>query len=221
MFNKVLIAEDHESANRSVITTLEELKVDSKDYVYYCDDALNYIKRAVKNSEPYELLITDLYFEEDHNIQTIKNGIELIDAALAVQTSLKIIVFSAENRISLIETLFEEHHIHGYVRKARNDAHELKAAIASTFAGNTYISSHLRQSLRASNYYDFDAVDLAIVSLLANGVMQKEIPTHLKSRNLKPSGLSSVEKKLNVMRDALNFSNNEQLIAYCKDYKII
>ncbi|WP_276090311.1 response regulator [Pedobacter sp. JY14-1] len=221
MFEKVLIAEDHESVNRSVRSTLEDLKIENKEYVYYCDDALNYVQKAVKSSRPYELLITDLYFDEDHHIQVIKSGIELIDAALTVQPDLKVIVFSAENRISFIKTLFEKHRIHGYICKGRNDAKELKAAIAAIFVGKTYISAQQRQNLRASNHYNFDVVDLAIVSLLTSGVMQKEIPSHLQQRNLKPSSLSSVEKKLNAMRDALNFSNNEQLIAYCKDYNII
>jgi two-component system capsular synthesis response regulator RcsB len=55
MFKKVLIAEDHESASISVQKTLADLNVahDIKNNVYYCDDALNRIKKALRDQEPY------------------------------------------------------------------------------------------------------------------------------------------------------------------------
>jgi two-component system capsular synthesis response regulator RcsB len=43
----------------------------------------------------------------------------------------------------------------------------------------------------------------------------------LQENQIKPSGLSSLEKRLNHIREVLNFSNNEQLIAYCKDMGIV
>jgi hypothetical protein len=46
MFSKILIAEDHESSNFSVQRVLEELRIPNVDYVYYCDDALAYIKSS-------------------------------------------------------------------------------------------------------------------------------------------------------------------------------
>jgi two-component system capsular synthesis response regulator RcsB len=47
MINKVLIAEDHESANFSVQKTLEDLGVSDPDHVFYCDDALLKIQKGV------------------------------------------------------------------------------------------------------------------------------------------------------------------------------
>ena len=95
MFKKVLIAEDHEITNISVRKTLEELGVADARYVYYCDDALSWISNAVRSGEPYELLITDLSFEEDSYPQRLRNGEELIRAVKDVQPHLKIIVFSS------------------------------------------------------------------------------------------------------------------------------
>jgi hypothetical protein len=57
--------------------------------------------------------------------------------------------------------------------------------------------------------------------LLSNGVLQKDIPNHLQEKKIKPSGLSSVEKRLNYMKEVLSFKNNEQLIAFCKDIGVI
>ena len=95
MIKKVLIAEDQESANISVQKTLEQLGIIEIDYVFYCDDALLRITRAARAGNSYDLLITDLSFEEDDQKQNIPTGTELILAARAVQPDLKVLVFSA------------------------------------------------------------------------------------------------------------------------------
>lgn len=217
MFNKVLIAEDHELANISVRRTIGELGVQTASYVYYCDDALAWISAALKDNVPYDLLITDLSFEEDNNVQRIANGIELIKAVKVIQPQLKIIVFSSESRPAVIDDLFLSHDIDGYVRKARRDAEHLKEAFRSIFEGKEYISPDIKKSIKESNAYEFSTLDIQIVKLLSEGILQREIPNHLKQDNVKPFGLSSVEKRLNTMRDILGFKKNEQLVAYCID----
>jgi len=64
MFKKVLIAEDEDFLNISLRVALGELGVElgSRDFVSYCDDALMRIKKAIREGDPYELLITDLSF---------------------------------------------------------------------------------------------------------------------------------------------------------------
>src|SRR5690606_23061493 len=137
MFKKVLIAEDHESANISVQKTLEELGVEAAKYVYYCDDARSWIRSALRTGEPYDLLITDLYFEEDHHQQRLSDGRELIQAVKQVQPGLKVIVFSAESRPAIVNDLFKSLSIDGYVRKARRDAQHLKAALQVVYGNKT------------------------------------------------------------------------------------
>jgi two-component system capsular synthesis response regulator RcsB len=221
MFKRVLIAEDHESTNISVQKTLSDLGVPHTDYVYYCDDALMRVQKGMKGGEPYDLLITDLSFEEDHRVQRISGGIELIKAVKIEQPSLKVIVFSAVNKIALIDILFKELNIDGYVRKARHDAKDLKLAIETIYKDKKYLSADLRQSIKEKNSYEFTPFDIIIISLLSKGTHQKDIPIYLQKNNIKPSGLSSVEKRLNLMKEVLDFSKNEQLIAFCKDLGII
>lgn len=221
MFKKVLIAEDHEIANISVQKTLQELGIIDTKYVYYCDDALSWVRNALRDDEPYDLLITDLSFEDDYNKQRISGGMELIKEIAAIQPNLKVIVFSAENRSSIIEELFNKYGVQGYVRKARRDAQHLKEALYTLFEGRKYQSPDIKQAIRTRNSHDFSALDVNILSLLADGVLQKNIPYHLQERNIKPSGLSSIEKRLGLMKDLLGFSKNEQLVAYCKDIGLI
>lgn len=217
MFKKVLIAEDHEIANISVQRTLQELGVQEAKYVYYCDDAYAWTNTALREQSPYELLITDLSFEEDHNKQKISSGIELIQAVKKVQPTIKVLVFSGENRFAIVERLFKNYGIDGYVRKARRDAQHLNEALNALSVDKSYISPDIKKTLNEHNSYEFSTADVLIVKLLSQGVLQKDIPTHLKSQNIKPSGLSSIEKKLNTMREVFSFTKNEQLVAYCKD----
>lgn len=221
MFKRVLIAEDHESTNISVQKTLLDLGVSHTDYVYYCDDALMRIQKGIKEDQPYDLLITDLSFEEDHRKQKIEDGTVLIKAVKKEQPNLKIIIFSGEGKTAAIDALFKELNIDGYVRKARNDAKELKLAIETIYKNRIYLSADLRQAVKEKNSYEFTNFDITIISLLTNGTPQKDIPIYLRKNNIKPSGLSSVEKRLNHIKETLGFSKNEQLIAFCKDLGII
>lgn len=221
MFKKILIAEDHESSSISVQKTLEDLTISTTDYVYYCDDALAKIQKSIRENDLYDLLITDLSFEEDHNIQNLKDGKELIKTVKELQPSLKIIVFSAEHRSGVIDSLFNEYGINGFVRKARNDSKELKKAIASTYVNENYLSLDLKQEVKKLNNYEFSTYDITLVSLLSQGVLQKNIPVYLQNNDIKPNSLSSIEKKLNNMKEDLQITSNEQLVAFCKDLGII
>jgi two-component system capsular synthesis response regulator RcsB len=221
MFKRVLIAEDHESVSISVQKSLADLDIPFSEYTYYCDDALMHIKKSLNDDQPFDLLITDLSFEEDHRPQKIAGGMELISAVRQVDPSLKVLVFSAENKAALIDNLFKELGINGFVRKARHDSKELKLAIEAISVNKTYLSPDLKKTVKQKNAYEFSDFDTTIISLLAQGMLQKDIPSYLQENNIKPSGLSSVEKRLNLMKEMLNFSKNEQLVAYCKDFGII
>ncbi|MGG5209451.1 response regulator [Chryseobacterium sp. MIQD13] len=221
MFKKILIAEDHESISISIQKTLEELSIPNVDYVYYCDDALAKIQKAIRGEAPYDLLITDLYYEEDHRDQKLKDGRDLIQKVKELQPSLKVIVFSAEHKSGIIDSLFNEFKINGYVRKARNDSKELKKSIASAFINENYLSFDLKQDVKKLNSYEFTNYDITIVSLLSKGILQKNIPLHLQEKDIKPNSLSSVEKKLNSLKEDLGVTSNEQLVAFCKDLGII
>lgn len=221
MFKKILISEDHESINFSVQKTLEDLNFDNFEYVYYCDDALAKAQKAIREKTPYDLLITDLYYEEDHHPQKLKDGRELISAIRQEQPDLKIIVFSAEHKSGIIDSLFNDYGINGYVRKARHDSKELKKAIKSVYNNENYLSLDLKQEVKKLNNYEFTTYDITLVSLLSQGVLQKNIPVFLQNNNIKPNSLSSIEKKLNTLKEELGISNNEQLVAFCKDLGII
>jgi len=214
MIDKVLIAEDQETANLSIQKTMEELSIEHIDHAFYCDDALNKVKVARQKGQPYDLLITDLYFEDDGSFQQIAGGFDLIRSVRQVQPEIMILIFSAEHRPATIDMLFKNYEVDAYVRKARHDAKELKSAIESLSKGQPY---YPRALVKNSNSYEFTEFDINIVKLLAKGYQQNEIPGYLKQHNIKPNSLSMIEKRLKQIKDELSFSKNEQLVLFCKD----
>lgn len=221
MIDKIIIAEDHESENLSVQKTMEDLHITVVDHVSYCDDALNRIQAAKQNGQPYDMLITDLYFEDDGTFQKIGGGFDLIKSVREVQPDIMILVFSTENRPATIDMLFSKYEIDGYVRKARHDVKELKMAFEALSNRQQYYPRALAQLVKQSNTYEFTEFDISIVRLLSQGFQQKDIPEFLRQRNIKPSSLSTIEKRLNQIREELGFTKNEQLVLFCKDAGIL
>jgi len=222
MFKKVLIADDCDSTNISVQKTLTDLSIifDSRDHVTYCDAALSRLQKALTNGEPYDLLITDLSFNNDIP-QVLEDGTDLIRAARKVQPGLKIMVFTGEGRNAVASRLYRDLNLDGYVPKGRGDIKDLKAAIEKIANDQRYLSANLRMDLKANFSIIFDEYDKMVISMLMEGNSQKEVAIYIKKNNIKPSSLSSLEKRLSEIKSTLNISNNEQLIAYCKDNKLI
>lgn len=221
MIDKVIIAEDQEIANLSVQKTMEELRISQVDHVYYCDDALNRIQAAKQKGQPYDLLVTDLYFEADGTVQKIGGGFDLISSVRDVQPDIMILILSAEHRPATIDMLFKSYAIDGYVRKARHDAKELRSAVDALSKGQQYYPRSLSQLVKQANTHEFTEFDINIIRLLSQGYQQNEIPDYLRQHNTRPSSLSTIEKRLNQIREELGFSKNEQLVLFCKEAGIL
>lgn len=221
MFKKVLIAEDQQMASISIVKTMESLGIAQRQYTYYCDDALMHIRKALQSGEPFDLLITDLSFAEDHREQKLKGGEELITAAKDIQDDIRIVVFSAEGRPAVIRSLYQDLGINAFVQKGRRDAEELSSAVETIVKGRTYMPLEIKKTNHHQNTFEFDKLDIAIVSQLSKGAKQKNLPGLLVEQGFARASLSTVEKRLKEMREGLGFSNNEQLIVYCRDYGII
>lgn len=220
MLKKILVAEDHEVRNLGMIKTLEELNIKEFKFVSYCDDALQEIKNGISSKLPYDLLITDLSFEEDHRTQTLKSGFDLINALQEISTHLKIIVFSIEKKPKIIEDLIDNKKIDGFVSKSRNDAKVLKETITKVFNGETVIPFDIKNSVK-KNSFAFSEYDITLLQLISKGMKQQEIADYFRDQKITPNSRSGVEKHLNDLREVLNTSSNIEMILICKDLGIL
>lgn len=213
MFKKVLIAEDFQGDNKSIVDTLKnQLKIEEVQEEYYCDKAYNRLNVARTNQSAYDLLITDLSFKENHIPQELTSGIALIDKARKLQPDLKIIVNSMEENPVKIKTLFEEHKINGYVCKGRQSLDELVKAMKQVYEGRTYLSPQIKLN-PADNVFELDELDVFILKHLAEGLSKKEIRVKLQKKDLKPNSESAIDKRVSKLFDEFGAKNSTELVA--------
>jgi DNA-binding NarL/FixJ family response regulator len=143
MFQKVLIAEDMDFINSGIKSELTKLCIQQIDYVQYCDEAFLKLKRASLDNDPYDLLISDLSFDEDATVQELKTGDQLVEKVRKEFPSLKIVVFSVEDKTFRVQTLFNDFKINAFVWKSRDGLKELKKAIQLIYIQINYTFHHM------------------------------------------------------------------------------
>jgi DNA-binding NarL/FixJ family response regulator len=221
MFDKVLISDDLGSINKGVLSVIHDLGIENVHQVQYCDDAYLKIKRSVIDKSPFDLLITDLSFEVDHRKQKFTSGEELIAALKKDFPNLKIIAYSVEDRLQKVRKLIHNYGIEAYVCKGRNGLIELKLAIQKVYENEKFLSPQILNALDKKGDLDIDDFDIELVKLLSSGLSQEDISHELKSKDLAPNSLSSIEKRLNKLRIQFRANNAIHLVSIVKDLGLI
>lgn len=221
MFKKILVAEDIDSINIGLVSALQELESVEVYHTKYCDDALLKIKKAKLDNVPFDLLITDLSFKEDHRTITIKSGDELTEETRKVQPDIKVIIYSIEDRPIRIKALFDNNNIDGYVSKGRNSTSELIKAIETISEGNRYIPQSVVNSLKDDMLFEIETYDIDLLKCLSRGLLQEEISTEFKNKGYSSSSTSSIEKRINKLRTLFNAKNTTHLVSITKDMGLI
>lgn len=221
MFKKVLIVDDHGIVNEGVLTLLTSLGIDNVHNAQYCDDAHLKVKRAVFDKLPFDLIITDLSFKEDHRECKLSTGEDLIIALRLDYPDLPIIVYSMDDRLQKVRTLINKHNVNAYVCKGRKGVTELSKAIQATHKKEQFLSLQVTYALSSKINLEIDDYDIELVKQLSEGLSQDDISDLFKSINLSPSSLSSIEKRLNRLRIQFKANNAIHLVAIVKDLGLI
>lgn len=221
MISKVLIADDLESINMGVSAVLDKMNIRDIQRVNYCDDALLKVKAAHLEGKPFDLVVTDLSFKSDHREQSIRSGEELALALKLNFPELKIVVYSVEERIPMVRKLVKSHGVDAYVCKGRRGLIELEAAINSIEQRQVYVSPQVAQALQRKTVMEIEDYDIELLKYLAKGMVQDEIAHAFKLNRIKPHSLSSVEKRIGLLRLQFGAKNATQLIATAKDLGLI
>jgi len=222
MFQKVLVAEDMDFINSGITSELQKLEIPEIDFVQYCDEALLKLKRAQMDGVPFDLLISDLSFDEDSKIQTITSGDALIKEVRKIFPDLKIIVFSVEDKAYRIQTLYNEYRIDGYVWKGRDGLRELKQAISKIVNSSSfYISPKVASAISNHQAIEIEDYDIFLIECLSNGCLQEEISEKLKKIKWSPTSVSAIEKRLKFLKEHFNAQTPAHLVAVSKDLGLI
>lgn len=213
MFKKVLLAEDFQDTNLGIVDMLKsKLHIQEIQEELYCDKAFNRLKLAHSTDTPFELLITDIHFKENHVARKITSGVELIQAVRKLQPNIKIIVNSMVDNPVKINPLFKEQKIDAYVCKGRHGLEELVKAIHEVYHNRTYYSPQINLNV-TNNVFQLDQFDLDIVKDLADGLTKKEISEKLRKQKISPSSESTIDKRVSRLFDEFGAKNTNHLIA--------
>ena len=221
MFSKVLVAEDMDDISSGVLTTLKELGVSEIQQVQYCDDAILRIKKAELDGKPFDLLITDLSFDIDHREQKIASGDALATAVKKEFPHIKIIMYSIEDRAQKIRQMIQQLGINAYVSKGRHGLKDLTKSVELVFMDKVYLSDQISHVLHPQQDFEVQEFDLILMEKLSKGKSQEEISKELKDKNISPSSLSSIEKRLNKLKIEFKANNAIHLVAKVKDLGLI
>jgi len=222
MFQKVITTDDLDSINIAVIQALKELGIPDIQYAKYCDETFLKIKKAQIEAEPFDLLISDLSFKNDHRNEKLQSGEELIRAVKTAQPNLKVLVFSIEDKTHRIKNLIENEGINGYVLKGRNSIPELKKAIQSIYSNDTvFLSPIISNQIGDKSMLEIENYDIELLKSLSKGLTQDEIGLKFKDNEISPCGSSSIEKRINKLKIFFRANNNAHLIAITKDLGLI
>lgn len=222
MFKKILIAEDMDFINSGIKSELLKLGIQEIANVQYCDEALLKLKRADLENNPFDLLISDLSFEANYHEQKITNGTELIKEVRRLFPLLKIIVFSVEDKDFIIQSLFNKYEISGYVWKSRDGLRELKQAMLKIYDNKQpYISSQIASSISKSKAIEISDYDIFIIESLSKGYFQDQISLKLQEKQLSPTSVSAIEKKIKFLKEHFNANNTAHLVSIAKDLGLI
>jgi len=221
MFSKVLVSEDMQDINKGIHTALCELGIQEIHQVQYCDDAYLKVKKAELDGAPFQLIITDLSFKPDWREQNIASGEALIEKLKKEFPDIKVIVYSIEDKVHKVRSLLTKFNIQAYVCKTRRGLIELKTALSEVYNNELYLSPEVAHALHAKTSLEIDDFDILLLQQLSKGLSQEEISHYLKQNNIKPSSLSSIEKRLNKLRIDFKANNAIHLVATAKDLGLI
>lgn len=222
MYKKALVVEDLESIGQSIEALLvNELEIDEVCLTQHCDEAFLKLKKAHQDAEPFDILITDMSFVRDYRPTDLNSGSALVNKVHQNYPDLKTIVFSVEDSIGLIRKMVAHHGIAAYVIKGRNGLKELKNAITESYIGNPYFSPQIQWQQHTDQAFEIGPYDISIMENLSKGLSQNQIASKFNSEGISPSSLSSIEKRLNKLKDILKANNNVQLVSNAKDIGLI
>lgn len=221
MFKKVLIAEDIDTINLGLIDELNKAFDFEIQHAKYCDDAILKFKKAMIEGQPFDLLISDLSFALDHRTCNIANGEELAREVLTLKPETKVIIYSIDDRPQKVKSLLKNPGINSYICKGRESSKQMLDAIKNLVDKDIYLPPDLKHLLNQTPVFEVQDYDIILLQELSAGNSQEGISKKLKSKNINPSSVSSIEKRINKLKLHFKAKNTVHLISQVKDFGLI
>jgi len=219
---KILLTDDHQLIIEGILSYLNGIENLNIVTTNSCDDAYAKIKVALVD-EPFDILFTDLSFDNTDNSSKIDSGENLIKTLRSENIDIKVGVLTGHSETNRIFNVIRNLEPSAYLLKGKCNTNELNFAIQKMLAGEIYYTHEIHQKLLKRALVEIQMDDVAIQIL-------KELPNHPKISNLegivkKDDGsflkIRSIENKLAKLRTDLQANNNTDLVLKAKELGIL
>ena len=219
---KILVVDDHQLVIQGILCSLKEIGSFEVITTNSCDEAFQLIK-SHQQANPFQILFTDLSFDNSTEDTNLDGGEELIKAIRNNDFDLKIAVITGHTETNRVYNVISNLNPNAYLLKSKCDASEISFALTKMLANDYYYTHEIHQKIMRRNIVQIQMDDIAIQVL-------KELPNQPKISNLegvikKNDGsfvkLRSIETKLANLRTDLNANNNTDLILKAKELGVI
>ena len=219
---RILIADDHQLVIQGILCSLKDVGDFDVVTTNTCDEAFQLIK-ANQQTNPFQLLFTDLSFDNTTEDSLLDGGEELIKAVRNNEIDIRIAVVTGHTETNRVYNVITNLNPNAYLLKSKCDATEIGFAVQKMLTNDYYYTHEIHQKIMRRNIIQIQMDDVAIQIL-------KELPNHPKISNLegiitKGDGsflkLRTIETKLGNLRTDLNANNNTDLVLKAKEIGII
>ena len=219
---RILVADDHQLVIQGILCSLKEIGDFDVVTTNNCDTAFELIK-AHEKTTPFQILFTDLSFDNTTEETNLDGGEELIKAIKNNEIDIKIAVITGHAETNRVYNVISNLNPNAYLLKSKCDATEIGFAVQKILANDYYYTHEIHQKIMRRNIVQIQMDDIAIQIL-------KELPNHAKISNLEGViikaddsflKLRSIETKLCNLRSDLNAKNNTDLVLKAKELGII
>lgn len=219
---KILFVDDHQLIIQGIVSTLQELTHLEIHATTTCDEAFSMIQQH-QGKHPFDILFTDLSFDNTTTLTQLHNGEALIKALQSHNIPIHIGVITGHSETNRIYSVLHNLQPSAYILKGKCSSSELQLAMDKMMTGEKYFSHEVHEKMMKRALVQIQMDDIAIQIL-------NELPKHPKINNLegvilKPDGtpvkIRSIENKLASLRVDLNANNNTDLVLKAKELGII
>lgn len=210
----VLIIEALDSTGLGLSMFLrQQLDIANVTLCYDINGAEAKFKDALENGNPFQLVIIS---PEEYNYNNNMASIEYIKSMKTLHEELKVIIFTKSDSPISANLMFEKANINGYVIKGRESLMHMIDCVKEVMDGKYYISPEIN-FLKSKEVFAIDEYDVKLIRQLSLGLTREEISSSFRKSKIVPYSLSSIEKRLNLLRELFGAKNSIQMVSKAKD----
>lgn len=219
---RIAVVDDHELMLKGICSSLGEFSNYETECFSTCDDVFAAIKEYAETN-PFQILFTDLSFDNQTEYTKIDGGESLIKKIKKESIPIKIGVITGHTETNRVFNVINNLKPNAYLLKGSCSASELHFTVQQLMKGEFFYTHEIHQKILKRNIVQIQMDEVAIQIL-------KELPKQAKIINLegrikKMDGtdmkIRAIENKLANLRIDLNAKNNTDLVLKAKELGII